>query len=115
MGSGGKYAVERRNTLGNETGNLLQRFIFHEYGKIVCTAHKVYRFHFGERRDLLGDTVLPKADVLIFRAEDGSKVIVRPSGTEPLIKCYLFVCGNVEDNKAKLAQITAQLDQLFGN
>ena len=32
---------------------------------------------------------LPKSDVLSYKAEDGSKVIVRPSGTEPLIKIYV--------------------------
>ncbi|MDE7464471.1 MAG: phospho-sugar mutase [Clostridiales bacterium] len=32
---------------------------------------------------------LPKSDVLSFKAEDGSKLIVRPSGTEPLIKVYI--------------------------
>ncbi len=32
---------------------------------------------------------LPKADVLSFKAEDGSKLIIRPSGTEPLIKVYI--------------------------
>jgi len=32
--------------------------------------------------------VLPQSDVLIFRLEDGSKLIVRPSGTEPKIKIY---------------------------
>lgn len=31
---------------------------------------------------------LPKSDVLIFWLEDGSKLIVRPSGTEPKIKIY---------------------------
>lgn len=31
---------------------------------------------------------LPKSDVLIFRLSDGSKLIVRPSGTEPKIKVY---------------------------
>ncbi|MCH5350919.1 MAG: phospho-sugar mutase [Clostridiales bacterium] len=32
---------------------------------------------------------LPKADVLSYKAEDGSKLIIRPSGTEPLIKVYI--------------------------
>ena len=32
---------------------------------------------------------LPKSDVLSYKAADGSKVIVRPSGTEPLIKVYV--------------------------
>lgn len=32
---------------------------------------------------------LPKSDVLSYAAENGSKLIVRPSGTEPLIKLYV--------------------------
>ena len=32
---------------------------------------------------------LPKSNVLSFKAADGSKLIVRPSGTEPLIKAYV--------------------------
>ncbi|MCB1114455.1 MAG: phospho-sugar mutase, partial [Chlamydiia bacterium] len=31
---------------------------------------------------------LPKSDVLIFRLQDGTKICVRPSGTEPRIKLY---------------------------
>lgn len=34
---------------------------------------------------------LPKSDVLLFRLEDDSKLIVRPSGTEPKIKIYAGV------------------------
>lgn len=32
---------------------------------------------------------LPKSNVLSYKAADGSKLIVRPSGTEPLIKVYV--------------------------
>jgi phosphoglucomutase len=43
------------------------------------------------RRDyLLDDTGLPKSDVLSFRLENGFSFIVRPSGTEPKLKAYLF-------------------------
>lgn len=40
---------------------------------------------------------LPKANVLIFWLEDGSKIALRPSGTEPKIKFYFSV--NQEFNK----------------
>ncbi len=39
---------------------------------------------------------LPKADVLSFGLEDGSTVIVRPSGTEPKIKIYVNAVGATE-------------------
>ncbi len=35
--------------------------------------------------------VLPKANVLIFKLEDGSQIALRPSGTEPKIKYYFSV------------------------
>ena len=34
---------------------------------------------------------IPKADVLIYYTEDGSKICARPSGTEPKIKFYISV------------------------
>lgn len=36
---------------------------------------------------------LPSANVLEFEFEQGNKVIVRPSGTEPKVKVYLFTVG----------------------
>ncbi len=35
--------------------------------------------------------IMPKADVLIYYTEDGSKICARPSGTEPKIKFYISV------------------------
>lgn len=36
---------------------------------------------------------LPRSDVLVFEAEDGSRLLARPSGTEPKIKFYLELAG----------------------
>ncbi|WP_274570945.1 phospho-sugar mutase [Neisseria leonii] len=46
-------------------------------------------------------------DILVFRLEDGSRLIVRPSGTEPKVKFYLDVRG---DNAAHATQTLAEFD-----
>ena len=52
----------------------------------------------------------PKSDVLQFITEDGTKVSVRPSGTEPKIKFYFGV-----KNKLKsAAELGNQLKELDG-
>lgn len=40
---------------------------------------------------------LPKSNVLSYKAEDGSKLIIRPSGTEPLIKVYITAATGGEE------------------
>ena len=52
---------------------------------------------------------LPKSDVLRFWLEGGTKIVVRPSGTEPKIKLY---AGGVEKNTTlTLEQSVATCDQ----
>ncbi|QSX34874.1 phospho-sugar mutase [Shewanella avicenniae] len=47
----------------------------------------------GVRIDADGEQALtlPKSDVLIYHLQDHSRVVVRPSGTEPKLKCYYQV------------------------
>ncbi len=54
--------------------------------------------------------ILPKSDVLQFLTEDGTKVSVRPSGTEPKIKFYFGVKTSI-DNKADIKNATLVLDE----
>lgn len=48
----------------------------------------------GEKTEI----TLPKSNVLGFHLEDGSSLIVRPSGTEPKIKLYLCAVGSSAEN-----------------
>jgi phosphomannomutase len=51
---------------------------------------------------------LPPTDALRYYTEDGSRVIVRPSGTEPKLKCYLEAVVNVVDDDVEAARSVAQ-------
>lgn len=64
-------------------------------------------------RDGFGD--LPPTDALRFRLEDGSRVMARPSGTEPKIKFYLDVHRPYDQrNEASgvLAAVKAELSEI---
>ncbi|WP_457206000.1 phospho-sugar mutase [Nocardioides sp. P5_C9_2] len=56
----------------------------------------------------LGSDTLPPTDGLRYSLADGARVIVRPSGTEPKVKCYLEVVVPVEaDGGVDAARIAA--------
>ncbi len=83
----------------------------------------VIDYMIDEYRDISTGTIknigLPKSNVLQFFLEDGSKISARPSGTEPKIKFYFGVTGElkshkrydeaIEDLKQKIEHIKADI------
>jgi phosphoglucomutase len=61
---------------------------------------KIADYQSGELMDIVNSSVtrikLPKSNVLQFFTEDGSKISIRPSGTEPKIKFYFGVLGEMK-------------------
>jgi phosphomannomutase len=64
---------------------------------------------------------VPRADVLIFRLA-GGRVVLRPSGTEPKIKCYIEITETAAGRSlaaaraaaaARLAPLRAALEELL--
>jgi phosphoglucomutase len=77
-------------------------------------------FESSEHHDLLTSTVtkidLPKSNVLQFVTEKGSRITVRPSGTEPKIKFYVSVNTDLspdDDYLSKRDALTTQVQELF--
>jgi phosphoglucomutase len=57
---------------------------------------------------------LPQSDVMQFHLEDGSQIIVRPSGTEPKCKFYYMIRGqNLAECEAKLATIKQAFETTY--
>lgn len=52
---------------------------------------------------------LPKSNVLCYYMEDGSSLIVRPSGTEPKIKMYLGSVGKTMESSEKELSLLADV------
>ena len=58
---------------------------------------------------------LPPADVLELRLAGGSRAIVRPSGTEPKVKAYVFAkAATMEGADSLLASISAEVESILG-
>lgn len=65
--------------------------------------------------DKEGAIDLPKSNVLEYRLENGCKLIVRPSGTEPKIKIYLSGKGaTMEESLAEIEKMKAAAPALLG-
>lgn len=58
---------------------------------------------------------IPKSNVLIYYTQDGTKVCVRPSGTEPKIKFYVSVKDSIaseQDFREKLIVLDQKINQV---
>ncbi len=63
--------------------------------KVIATDDlKTQRRHYADGRSESID--LPTSDVLIYLLENDARVILRPSGTEPKLKCYYEVIEQID-------------------
>ncbi|ATC35493.1 phospho-sugar mutase [Elizabethkingia anophelis] len=77
---------------------------FQEQTKLVISTNE---------KSVMND--IPKSNVLIYYTEDGTKVCIRPSGTEPKIKFYVSVKAQIsseQDFKDKLVSLEAKIQQV---
>ncbi|MGM0574866.1 MAG: phospho-sugar mutase [Myxococcota bacterium] len=67
------------------------------------TPNRIGGVPVARTRDLLGpdaeEANLPRSNVLTFWLEDGTRLVIRPSGTEPKLKSYVEVVEPVADDE----------------
>jgi len=74
---------------------------------------EIKNFETNMIEDIEGD-LIPKEKMSIFALEDGTRIAIRPSGTEPKIKYYLFAQRRPENGKfdfAQLSRIKVQVEE----
>ena len=119
-------------TLGDQLDKLMQRYGYFATGQIsirvtdlTVIANLMNKLRTNPPAQIAGvDAVfedmnqgsdsLPATDALRFKLQDGRTVIVRPSGTEAKLKCYLQAVSDNEAHSQKLlAELEAAMRQLL--
>jgi phosphoglucomutase len=85
-----------------------------------CEVHGLLNYATTDLHDIEGDPI-PKENMLLIELRDGRRIAVRPSGTEPKIKFYLFGRALPEPGQTLSAQqlqeakqsVRARLDSLW--
>ena len=103
--------VKKGKKGAEEISQMMKNFRENPYTEIA--GQKVVRiedYQKSESSNLVNNSNIlidiPKSNVLIFYTEDGSKIAMRPSGTEPKIKFYISV--NSKSKNCEVAQKTNQ-------
>ena len=89
----------------------------------IVNGSKVIRiedYQLSEAKNTIDNTTstinVPKSNVLIYYTEDGSKIALRPSGTEPKIKFYVSVnttLDNVSEFETTEQQLETKIDAII--
>lgn len=113
--------VKKGKKGAEEIANMMKNFREHPFSEI--NNNKVIKiedyllseatfFETGKKETLK----VPKSNVLIYYTQDGSKIAMRPSGTEPKIKFYISVTENPETtNASELLQQKIDAISIFLN
>jgi phosphomannomutase len=119
-------------TIGDQLEKLYQRYGYFATGQIsirvkdLTIIEKIMaRLRANPLKELAGIPIsftdflngwgeLPGTDAIQFDLADGRRVIVRPSGTEPKLKCYLQAIGDSrESSQALLAELRAEMAKVL--
>jgi phosphoglucomutase len=115
------YFAEKTNSIvfegaegANKIAVLMKSYAAEPVREIVGSrVADIRNFETDEIRDIEGD-LIPKTKMLVFKLEDETRIAVRPSGTEPKIKYYLFAQRQPEKEKfgqKDLEQIKADVEK----
>src|ERR1044071_7788841 len=91
------YFAEKNGSLvfegaegANKIARLVKSYVTEPFSEVLGTkVESIRNFETDQIKDIEGDNV-PKERMSTFKLEDGTRIAVRPSGTEPKIKYYLF-------------------------
>ena len=115
------YFAEKTSSLvfegaegANKIASLMKSYAADPVREILRSkVANIRNFETDEIRDVEGD-LIPKTKMLMLELEDGTRIAVRPSGTEPKIKYYLFARRQPESEKftgADLDRIKAEVEK----
>lgn len=104
----GRSLIDLLDDLAREHGLFLTDQLSLRYNDLSQIGKTMQKLRSNPPKTLVGSPVveladlsdgyqgLPATDGILLRASDDTRVVVRPSGTEPKVKCYLEVVHPVE-------------------